>query len=97
SRSRQEPRTMTRQTMPPPERRHDVELGRPAPLPEDGDGDGAVVPKLGRATAPSESRPQSPPVFPELVGAPRPTPPLSSGPGAAYSALSRANASWIER
>jgi hypothetical protein len=75
--SRPERRTTTRETIPPPDARNGIRLGRPAPMPDDE----PVVPNLGRRNgrpAPASSDPPLP-TLDELVGAPGPRAP-SSGP-----------------
>jgi hypothetical protein len=74
---RSEPRTRTRQTMPPPESGDSIRLGRPAPMPDAG----PTVPSVGRRTTrPAREADEKPlPTLDELVGAPTARPP-SSGP-----------------
>ncbi len=74
-------RNSSRRSIPPPSSRSGVELGRPAPIPDE---DGPVVPKLGAVTAPASSSP--PPDLPpleSLVGSPVPTAPESQAVRAA--------------
>jgi hypothetical protein len=59
--------TTVRRTLPPPEPRNGVRLGRPAPA----DDDPNVVPRLNPAVGQSGSRSKTP--FQDLVGAPIPT------------------------
>lgn len=74
--ARPESRTRTRQTMPPPDARDDVDLGRPAPMKDDG----PAVPKVGRRTPRPEPENDGPalPTLDDLVGAPIARPPDSA-------------------
>jgi hypothetical protein len=64
----------TRQTMPPPDSRGGIDLGRPVPTPDDD----PVAPRVGRRTAAEEETdtPTSPPLS-EFIGTPAPRPPNS--------------------
>ncbi len=76
--SRSEPRTRTRQTLPPPESGDKIHLGRPAPLPDPD----PAVPSIGRRAPTHPARPvEEKPftTFDELVGPPAAQPP-NSGP-----------------
>lgn len=79
--ARPDRRTRTRQTMPPPDSGEDVDLGRPAPMKDDG----PVVPKVGRRVSPPapDSEEQPLPTFNDLVGPPIPRPPGNAPPQSA--------------
>jgi hypothetical protein len=72
---RRDRRTRTRQTMPPPDSRNDVDLGRPAPISDEE----SIVPKVGRKTSSPAPESDGPPLttLNELVGAPVSRPPNS--------------------
>jgi hypothetical protein len=72
---RPERRTRMRQTMPPPDGRDDVHLGRPSPIKDDE----PVVPKVGRRIprSSSEGDDAPSPTLDEVVGAPVSRPPNS--------------------
>jgi hypothetical protein len=71
--ARPDRRTRTRQTMPPPDSRNDIDLGRPAPISDEE----PIVPKVGRRTSPTALEEDGPPLttLNELVGAPVSRPP----------------------
>jgi hypothetical protein len=75
--ARSEPRTRTRQTLPPPDAGDDLLLGRPAPMTDTE----PTVPNVGRRTGRPERETDEKPLltFDALVGAPAARPP-SSGP-----------------
>ncbi len=79
--SGREGRTRTRQTIPPPESRNDVDLGRPSPLKDDG----PEVPAVGQlSTDPTPTAPETPlPTLDDLVGAPISRPPNAPPPQSA--------------
>ena len=62
-------KTRTRQTMPPPDSRNEIDLGRPAPISDDE----PINPKVGRRTTapPPDGDDQPLPTLDDLVGAPR--------------------------
>ncbi len=85
--ARQERRT-TRQTLPPPETRNGVELGRPSPMKDQEETPGA---SLGSWSS------RSLPTFDDLVGSPTPRPPSSRPAQPALSSFGPDAASSIER
>ena len=76
-RSRPENRTRTRQTIPPPDSADHIQLGRPAPIPDDEPTVPSVGRRTNRPTRESDEKPLT--TLDEPVGAPAAKPP-NSGP-----------------